>query len=964
MNIFFRLLRALGLNSYLRLNPLSNTMKRNFTLSILSICMGAGLAFGQSKQAVNATRMQHNPVQSGIQLYNSAPPVVQVVSGYYQQNFESTTFPPTGWSSQNDLGTNVWSRSTAQAHGGLASAYISYQSTGGLDWLITPQFQVNAATDSVTFWMRLAYAGYAPDSLAIKVSTTSSVTTNFTSTLLLLREGVNYPANSSTWYRYSIPLTAYVGQNVFIAFKHYDNDGDGLYIDDVALGTKPANDIMAVSVDMPGSVAGSVTPKATFSNVGSAAQSFSVTTSIAPGGYSSTQMISSLAPNASAQATFSTWVPAAGTYTVKSYSQSAGDANPSSDTVSKVVQVFSAFPNMGWTSKAPASAVWATGPVFAKPCVSGTDTGYIYNISGGDASFANSTLNQAYNITLGTWQTKAPIPASRTQMTPVRVKNRIYAIGGYGGSFTPVTTNSIYDMAANTWTTGAALPTAVGDYGVGVYKDSLIYIIGGYNGSSDVNTVQVYNPSTNTWTAGTSKSGTAVAGGRASITGNTIVFAGGYSQTLATEIADVVVGTINPAGPAGITWASGPAYPGGTVGRLACGVLAENDGRVYFAGGDPDGNGTSVMNTVFAYNTASSMWESGPNMITGMSNISALAGVVQKDTLYLVTIGGYNGTAVTAVNEWLKIGALQQMPSVQSGTAICYGGSTVLNAYNGTSYAWSGSNLGSTNTSSTTATPSVTATYTVSIGRPYGCPLNAMVTVTVNSLPSVSASGNPTAICNGQSAALSASGAATYTWSTTENTSAISVNPSGNATYTVTGTDANGCSNMAMVTVTVNAVPAVTASSSSTTICNGQSAVLTAGGATTYTWSTTENTSTINVSPATTTTYVVTGETAGCANTATVVQTVAVCTGISNAGNIAGAVVYPNPSAGLFNISLGTVSEHMLIEVYNMTGQVVYRKPVKEAIDTIDLSDLSKGIYTIRLSGNGSMLYTTRVVKN
>lgn len=940
-------------------------MKRNFTLSILGVCMSAGLAFGQSKQAVNATRMQHNPVQGGIQLYNSTPPVVQTISGYYQQDFESTTFPPTGWSSQSDLGTNVWNRSTSQAHGGLASAFISYQSTGGLDWLITPQFQVSAATDSVTFWMRLAYAGYAPDSLAIKVSTTTSVTTNFTSTLLLLREGTNYPSNSSTWYRYTVPLSAYVGQNVFIAFKHYDNDGDGLYIDDVAMGTKPANDIMAVSVDMPGIVSGSVAPKATFSNIGSAAQSFSVTTSISPGGYSSTQMISSLAPNASAQATFSTWVPAAGTYTVKSYSQSVGDANHASDTVSKVVQVLNAFPNMGWTSKAPAtSAVWATGPVFAKPCVAAADTGYIYNISGGDASFANSSLNQAYNISLGTWKTKAPIPTSRTQMTPVRVKNKIYAIGGYGGSFSPVTNNDIYDVATDTWTTGAAMPAAVGDYGVGVYKDSLIYIIGGYNGSADVNTVQVYNPSSNTWTSGTGKTGTSVAGGRASISGNTIVFAGGYSQTLASEIPDVVIGTINPASPASITWASGPAYPGGAIGRLACGVLAENDGRVYFAGGDPNGNGTSVMNTVFAYNTASNIWESGPNMISGMSNISALAGVVEKDTLYLVTIGGYNGTSVTAVNEWLKVGALQHMPSVQSGTAICSGNSTVLNAYNGTSYAWSGSNLGSTNTSSTTATPSGTTTYTVTIGRPSGCPLNAMVTVTVNALPSVLASSNPMAICNGQSAALSASGAATYTWSTTQNTSTINVSPSGNTTYTVSGTDANGCSNMAMVTVYVNAVPAVTASSSATTICNGQSAVLTAGGATSYTWSTTQNTSTISVSPATTTTYVVTGETSGCASTATVVQTVAVCTGIGNAGNIAGATVYPNPSSGLFNISLGTVSEHMLIEVYGTTGQVVYRKQLKEAIDTIDLGDLSKGIYTIRLTDGGSILYTTRVVKN
>jgi hypothetical protein len=53
-------------------------------------------------------------------------------------------------------------------------------------------------------------------------------------------------------------------------------------------------------------------------------------------------------------------------------------------------------------------------------------------------------------------------------------------------------------------------------------------------------------------------------------------------------------------------------------------------------------------------------------------------------------------------------------------------------------------------------------------------------------------------ICFGQTANLTASGAQTYTWnpgSTTGNS--ITVAPTSNTTYTVTGTDANGCTSIA-----------------------------------------------------------------------------------------------------------------------------------------------------------------------
>src|SRR5258708_6319927 len=79
----------------------------------------------------------------------------------------------------------------------------------------------------------------------------------------------------------------------------------------------------------------------------------------------------------------------------------------------------SVFLNYGWSSKAALPAGrWATGPVFSKNCIASTDTGFIYLIGGGDASFANSALNTRYNTITGTYVNRAALPLTRTQVTP------------------------------------------------------------------------------------------------------------------------------------------------------------------------------------------------------------------------------------------------------------------------------------------------------------------------------------------------------------------------------------------------------------------------------------------------------------------------------------------------------------------------------------------------------------------
>ena len=83
-----------------------------------------------------------------------------------------------------------------------------------------------------------------------------------------------------------------------------------------------------------------------------------------------------------------------------------------------------------------------------------------------------------------------------------------------------------------------------------------------------------------------------------------------------------------------------------------------------------------------------------------------------------------------------------------------------------------------------------------------GCgTVDATGTITVNDLPTVDA-GTDQTVCSGDNVTLSGSGASTYTWDNgvTNNTAFTA---STTTTYTVTGTDANGCINTDQVTVTI-----------------------------------------------------------------------------------------------------------------------------------------------------------------
>ncbi|MBN2728918.1 MAG: hypothetical protein JXR53_06800, partial [Bacteroidales bacterium] len=179
-----------------------------------------------------------------------------------------------------------------------------------------------------------------------------------------------------------------------------------------------------------------------------------------------------------------------------------------------------------------------------------------------------------------------------------------------------------------------------------------------------------------------------------------------------------------------------------------------------------------------------------------------------------------------------------------SATSICVGSSVTLSVNGGSlgtgaSWNWYSGSCGGTligTGSSIVVSPSSSTTYYV---RAEGdCDISGCVAraITVNAIPTVSASASPTTICAGSSTTLTGSGASTYSWNSGGSGTTTSVSPSSNTTYTVTGTS-NGCTNTANVSVTVTPLPSVSASATVSPICAGSSTTISATGASTYSWS-------------------------------------------------------------------------------------------------------------------------------
>lgn len=189
---------------------------------------------------------------------------------------------------------------------------------------------------------------------------------------------------------------------------------------------------------------------------------------------------------------------------------------------------------------------------------------------------------------------------------------------------------------------------------------------------------------------------------------------------------------------------------------------------------------------------------------------------------------------------------------------------TVAGGVNPITYVWT-PNVSSTNTASNLAP----GNYSVTVTDGNSCTGTQNFTITGTTTISASITNPSPVICAGQSVTLSGtsgggSGALTYNWSPGgQTTTNVTVTPMTTTLYTYTVTDATGCTGFDTTTIIVNSTITVNAGPDQN-ICTGATTTLTASGALNYSWSdgvsVIGTTASINVTPAVTTTYYVTGD--------------------------------------------------------------------------------------------------------
>lgn len=271
-----------------------------------------------------------------------------------------------------------------------------------------------------------------------------------------------------------------------------------------------------------------------------------------------------------------------------------------------------------------------------------------------------------------------------------------------------------------------------------------------------------------------------------------------------------------------------------------------------------------------------------PSASLSASTGASVSATPSQNTTYTVQVTDGNGCTNSATAT-VNIGSSLSISANAANSNICPGEQTTLTANGANNYTWTpNSGLSSSTGASVTASPSASTTYTINGTDANGCSATATVALTILTLPNISINPAAPIICTGQNASLTASGANSYSWSpnTAINTSTgatVTVNPVADATYTVIGTSASGCTAQQTVQITVVNLPSISVTPNNPFVCSGAAAALTASGANSYSW--TPNTglnatvgTTVSASPTVTTTYTVVGTLiSGCTGSTTVV---------------------------------------------------------------------------------------------
>lgn len=265
------------------------------------------------------------------------------------EGFEKQYFPPAGWKTVHVLGSNSWKSSVANPNGGVKSAFIDYEQINngalgeGDNWIILPRVYNVQTGDKLNFSLAAQYTesltGSYYENLEVRVSTTDFNLSSFTTTI----NTISLSSFPTTYNNYSLDLSAFNGQTIYIAFRNHQNQGVGMFLDDVAVTSKLASDAGVTGINLNNDAiiptGTTVNITATVKNLGSSSlpSGVPVKYNINNGPAVALSTGTSLASGATTNVNFTganAFVPASpGDYLLKIFTDAASETNRGNDSV-------------------------------------------------------------------------------------------------------------------------------------------------------------------------------------------------------------------------------------------------------------------------------------------------------------------------------------------------------------------------------------------------------------------------------------------------------------------------------------------------------------------------------------------------------------------------------------------------------------------------------------------------------
>lgn len=790
----------------------------NYTLGTINMSAAGIYTFNAFTTLAGDVTTNNDAMAQTIRTVIAPSPLPQSIgfTGYTGANLP-TFFPlwteatgsvvPTGttssWTSQNALNgaTNV-------------NARVFLSAIAANEWIVGPKVTATTTTQ-ISFDAALTLNTVNPfapatmgsdDRIRVMVSTDCGVTF---APIFTINATNNLGTNFTN---FTVPLGAYAGQNIIVAFLAQDGPVDDVetyyfQLDNINLYNASATDagISAIVSPTLNACLGTAEPIiVTVNNFGTASISnFSVTANI--NGPINTTLVANytgtLAANASANFTIGTAnMNLAGIYNVTAFTNLGGDPNAFNNTSVVTRTQSPAFGISGNTSictsgtaslsliGAAVSYTWSTGSnanaITVTPSVTTTYSAIGTGTNGCQVSaFSTVTVSNPTITGLGA-------AVCGTNAVGTLTANGFAPVTWYA---TPTPTNPL--ATGNTFTATAATTTTYYAQAISNNTSSIATTYSAGNGSNgNMFDVTALNPITINSVDVVISS---VAVSTVEVWYRFGSFVGFESSN--TGWTSAGTGTVMGAGngnPVPLNVNLGINIPGGQT----YGIYVTSNGGATFG----YSNGTAVGN-LFSQNSDLSVFEGKGGSYFGVT----ISTRIWNGNIHYTK----QGCSSPIIPVTLTVTPSPAITLVASQTSVCPSNSVSIGATGANTYTWSTGANGAL----VSVTPTASTVYTVSGETTPGCIGTSSIAITTNSVPVVNIASSASLICAGQSVNLTASGASSYVWNTAATTTVISVTPSVTTSYTVTGTAPNTCS---IATVYTQSVSTCTGVDANTTFSN------------------------------------------------------------------------------------------------------------------------------------------------